>query len=110
MNTPSSIVINQPGGSLDLYIESDAKYAGAATIVNPPPSPATALKTVGIRTALIALSSDSKVYGLIYGPGATANITSGTLYGAITARVITIVGSVHLDASASSNKSEGIVY
>lgn len=108
MSNASEIII-LPGGSLDLYVESDANFA-SGSIVNQPPSPSTVMKVVGIRTAMISFAS-TKIYSLMYGPGATCNIAdTGILYGSITARKISVIGAVHLDVAASSTKKEGIVY
>ncbi|MGV8059383.1 MAG: hypothetical protein AB2L12_15380 [Smithellaceae bacterium] len=108
MSNASEIVI-LPGGSLDLYVESDANFA-SGSIVNQPPSPSTVMKVVGIRTANISFAS-TKIYSLMYGPGATCNVAdTGLLYGSITARKISVIGAVHLDVAASSTKREGVVY
>lgn len=108
MSNASEITI-LPGGALDLYVESDANFA-SGSIVNQPPSPSTVMKVVGIRTASISFAS-TKIYSLMYGPGATCNVAdTGLLYGSITARKISVIGAVHLDVAASSSKKEGIVY
>jgi hypothetical protein len=114
----ASQIVILPGGSLDLYITQTASFAGTS-IINPPPSPATAVRILGIETTQFSFSKSSVTYAGVYGPGSTFSLDSTSqLYGSVVANNITIsgtgtmgvnnTGSIHIDMALASNV--GVVY
>ena len=102
----SSIIIS-PGGSLELYIKTQADFAGTS-IINPPPSAATNVTVLGITTAQLNFSGTSATYGGVYAPGATFSLASESqLYGTVVANTIAMSGAksgsgIHIDKAFSA--------
>jgi hypothetical protein len=113
----SRIIINTDS-SLELYITKVASFAGTS-IINPPPSPATAVRILGIETTELNFSKSSQTYGGVYAPGASFSIDSTSqFFGSVVANTISIsgngtigvsnTGSIHIDTAFAKN--EGVVY
>lgn len=106
-----SRIIISSGGSLELYIQKQADFAGTS-IINPPPSAATAVRILGIATAVLNFSGSSATYGGVYAPGATFSLNSTSqLFGSVVANTITLNSggtSIHIDTGFAGNV--GIVY
>lgn len=117
MINTSQIVISS-GGSLELYVITQADFSGTS-IINPPTtgSPATAVRILGIETTMLNFNNDSITYGGIYAPGATVNLNSASrLYGSVVAKTVALSAgntpsnspAIHIDTAFAIN--EGVVY
>ncbi|HOW57714.1 MAG TPA: hypothetical protein PKZ12_06910, partial [Smithellaceae bacterium] len=122
----NSKVIIESGGSLDLYVKQTLTLRGT-TIINPPcrlvaspcadPSPATAVRILGISTTVLNFVGASVTYGGVNAPGAEFNLQSESqLYGTVVARIIAMSGAksgsgIHVDKGFSGTSDVGnIVY
>lgn len=95
------------GGKLDFFIERTLTVRGSSTI-NPPPSPATAVRILGVDTTVLNFSAGI-VYGGIYAPAADFLLAKESqIYGTVVADTISMSGSksgcgIHVDKAFSGS-------
>jgi len=100
-------VIIESGGRLDFFIEKTLILRGY-TQVNPPPSPATAVRILGVDTTNLNFS-EGIVYGGIYAPAADFLLASESqIYGTVVADTISMSGAksgcgIHVDKAFSGS-------
>lgn len=113
----SGKIVLAEGAELLMYVKRTLTLLGNS-VINPPcasfpytcssPSPATALRILGINTTNLNFSGASETWGGVNAPGATFALASESqLYGTIVARTISLSGAkdgcaLHVDKSFSS--------
>jgi len=103
----NSKIVIESGGRLDFFIEKTLIVRGSSTI-NPPPSPATAVRILGVDTTVLNFS-EGIVYGGIYAPAADFSLASESqIYGTVIADNIDMSGArsgcgIHVDKAFSGS-------
>jgi type II secretory pathway pseudopilin PulG len=112
MTLSNSKIIIAPGGNLKLYVIYTFSILSLSEI-NPPcrgqtspctsPSPATAVRILGIETTTISINN-SDIWGGIYGTASTfSHYSGGELYGSVVALSINVKdGGIHIDKGFSA--------
>jgi type II secretory pathway pseudopilin PulG len=112
MTLSNSKIVIAPGGNLKLYVVYAFSILSLSEI-NPPcrgqtspcasPSPATAVRILGIETTTISINN-SDIWGGIYGPASTfSHYSGGELYGSVVALSIDVNdGGIHIDKGFSA--------